>query len=105
MLAALSTAPLPILGQVVLLAPAVHLKNQISPLVTAIHNFGLLNYLGDKEFMSHGWFYSSVGTRMCSLFSFICKGFIGLIEDQDISHDNTSRFDVVAGHDPSGTSI
>ena len=41
----------------------------------------------------------------CAAFKHVCADFIGAIMDADPELDNYDRYDVLAGHEPSGTSL
>lgn len=58
------------------------------------------------EFMpSMGWFETDAGALFCSDFPHICGDLFTQLMDGDPTVDNYERYDVVAGHDPSGTSV
>ena len=54
---------------------------------------------------SFGWFKSDIGVIFCATYPLICNDFIGQMCDADPSLDNYDRYDVMVGHDPSGTSV
>ncbi len=51
------------------------------------------------------WFETDLGIVFCSNFAHICGDAIGQICDADPQLDNYDRYDVLIGHDPSGTSL
>lgn len=51
------------------------------------------------------WFSTDVGIIFCSAFQKVCGDVMGEIMDADSSYDNYERYDVLVGHDPSGTSV
>ncbi len=51
------------------------------------------------------WFETDVGVAFCSAFGKICADLMTQVMDGDASVDNYERYDVLAGHDPSGTSV
>ena len=58
------------------------------------------------EFMpTLNWFETDAGVLFCGAFPKVCDDFIGQVCDADPKLDNYERFDVLAGHDPSGTSV
>ena len=54
---------------------------------------------------SLGWFESDVGRVFCADFSKVCGDLMRYVMDADPSLDNYERYDVLVGHDPSGTSV
>eukprot|EP00827_Trimyema_finlayi_P003561 TRINITY_DN326_c0_g1_i5.p2 TRINITY_DN326_c0_g1~~TRINITY_DN326_c0_g1_i5.p2 ORF type:complete len:185 (-),score=53.68 TRINITY_DN326_c0_g1_i5:96-650(-) len=57
------------------------------------------------EFMGENFFVSNFGSYFCSVFKLVCNEIISLITNMDKTTDNYDRYDVLAGHDPSGTGI
>lgn len=58
------------------------------------------------EFMpSLGWFTTDIGVLFCADFPKVCADLLAQIMDADPSVDNYDRYDVLVGHDPSGTSV
>jgi len=51
------------------------------------------------------WFESDAGIIFCSTFPKVCGDVLAQICDADPSLDNYDRYDVLVGHDPSGTSV
>lgn len=65
-----------------------------------------MEMLGIHEFMPNGgWVFSAVGSRFCAMFASICGDLIASITSADKELDNYDRYDVLAGHDPAGTSV
>lgn len=54
---------------------------------------------------SSGWFKSQMGILFCSMFSKVCGDLVGQVMDGDPDLDNYERYDVIVGHNPSGTSV
>jgi hypothetical protein len=52
-----------------------------------------------------GWFETDVGVAFCAAFGKVCGDIMTQIMDGDASVDNYERYDVLVGHDPSGTSV
>jgi len=50
------------------------------------------------------WITTDVGRVFCSTFAGVCGDLIGSIISADPKLDNYDRYDVLAGHDPAGTS-
>lgn len=62
--------------------------------------------MGIHEFMpSFGWFKSDMGILFCSAFDKVCADVVGEVMDGDPTLDNYDRYDVIVGHNPSGTSV
>lgn len=58
------------------------------------------------EFMpSFGWFTTDIGVLFCADFPKVCADLLAQVMDADPSVDNYDRYDVLVGHDPSGTSV
>jgi hypothetical protein len=51
------------------------------------------------------WFETDAGTLFCADFPHVCGDIFTILMDGDPKVDNYERYDVVAGHDPSGTSV
>lgn len=61
---------------------------------------------GIHEFLPGlSWFETDAGIVFCSTFPKVCGDVIGQICDADPELDNYDRYDVLVGHDPSGTSL
>ena len=54
---------------------------------------------------SLGWFTTDTGVLFCATFSKVCGDVMTQVMDGDPSLDNYERYDVLVGHDPSGTSV
>ena len=54
---------------------------------------------------SPGWFETDVGIAFCKSFNKVCQDILAQLMDADPSLDNYNRYDVLIGHDPSGTSV
>jgi gastric triacylglycerol lipase len=66
----------------------------------------ILDDLGINEFMQGDtWITSDVGRIVCGLIPSLCNDLIGSITSADKDLDNYERYDVLAGHDPAGTSV
>jgi len=65
----------------------------------------LLDIFNINEFLGENWLITNFGSAFCALFGKLCDDFVAAIADMDASRDNYERYDVVAGHDPSGTSV
>lgn len=89
--------------------PVAYVKNSKSHLVDLLDKSGLLEWYhlrGIYEFMpSLGWFKSDVGILFCATFAKVCGDVMTQVMDGDPSLDNYERYDVLVGHDPSGTSV
>lgn len=89
--------------------PVAYLKHSKSHLVGFLDKSGLLAWYhlrGIHEFMpSLKWFETDEGIIFCSTFPKICGDVMTQICDGDPSLDNYERYDVLVGHDPSGTSV
>lgn len=89
--------------------PVAYLKNSKSHLVDLLDKSGILEWYhirGIHEFMpSLGWFQTTTGVAFCAAFSKICGDVMTQVMDGDASLDNYERYDVLVGHDPSGTSV
>lgn len=53
----------------------------------------------------YDWFTTDVGILFCSTFAKVCGDAMTQIMDGDPTLDNYERYDVLIGHDPSGTSV
>lgn len=51
------------------------------------------------------WFETDVGMIFCADFPYVCADLLKYVMDADPSLDNYQRYDVLVGHDPSGTSV
>jgi hypothetical protein len=61
--------------------------------------------LGIHEFLTGDtWITSDVGRVFCGLFGEVCNDLIGSITSADKDLDNYERYDVLAGHEPAGSS-
>lgn len=89
--------------------PVAYVKNAKSHILTLLNNSPVLEWYhlrGIHEFMpSFGWFTTDIGIVFCSTFPKICGDIMTQIMDGDASVDNYDRYDVLVGHDPSGTSV
>lgn len=89
--------------------PVAYVKNSRSHLVDLLDKSLLLQWYhlrGIWEFLpSMGWFDTSAGVAFCAAFSKVCGDFMTQVMDGDPSLDNYERYDVLVGHDPSGTSV
>lgn len=89
--------------------PVAYLKNTNSHLVDLLDKSGLLEWYhlrGIHEFMpSLKWFESDVGITFCRAFARVCADIMTQVMDGDPTLDNYERYDVLIGHDPSGTSV
>ena len=65
----------------------------------------LLDIFNINEFLGENWLITNFGSAFCALFGEVCANLVATIADMDASRDNYERYDVVAGHDPSGTSV
>lgn len=54
--------------------------------------------------MDTTFFTSEIGEIFCAMFGKICDDLVASLADADPTKDNYERYDVVAGHDPAGTS-
>jgi len=65
----------------------------------------LLVDFGINEFMvGDTWLTSDAGRIFCGAFPLVCGDIIGAIVSADKNLDNYERYDVLAGHEPAGTS-
>lgn len=89
--------------------PIAEIKYSNSHLVDLLDKSGLIEWFHLRkvyEFLpSFGWFDTDVGVLFCATFPKICGDFLGQICDADPNLDNYDRYDVLVGHDPSGTSV
>jgi gastric triacylglycerol lipase len=51
------------------------------------------------------WFETDAGMLFCADFAYVCGDLLKYIADADPTLDNYDRYDVLIGHDPSGTSV
>lgn len=65
----------------------------------------LLDIFNVNEFLGENWLITNFGSAFCALFGKICDDLVATLADMDASRDNYERYDCVAGHDPSGTSV
>ena len=65
----------------------------------------LFDVLNVHEFMGENWLITNFGSEFCAIFGKICDDIVASLADMDSTRDNYERYDVVAGHDPSGTSV
>jgi len=65
----------------------------------------LLTDLKVKEFGGPSFFTSEIGRVVCGHFALICGDIVGALVTADKNLDNYDRYDVLAGHDPAGTSL
>lgn len=91
------------------LGPVALVKHASSNLVNLLDKSGLVQWYHLRkiyEFMpSFGWFQTDVGILFCVNFPQVCGDFLKEMCDADPSLDNYDRYDVIIGHEPSGTSI
>jgi gastric triacylglycerol lipase len=89
--------------------PIAYVSYQQSHIMTLLDKSKLLDWYKLRhihEFMpSAGWFETDIGIAFCATFPKVCADFLAQIMDADPSVDNYERYDVLAGHDPSGTSV
>jgi gastric triacylglycerol lipase len=89
--------------------PVAYVGNARSNIVDLLDKSLLIQWYhlrGIHEFLpSLGWFETDVGIIFCAEFPKVCGDFLGQICDADPSLDNYDRYDVLVGHDPSGTSV
>lgn len=65
----------------------------------------LLDIFNIHEFLPQNWLITNFGSAFCALFGKLCDDFVASLADMDPNVDNYERYDVLAGHDPSGTSV
>lgn len=89
--------------------PVATVKYSKSHLVELLDKSELISWYhlrGIYEFMpGFGWFETDAGVLFCAAFGKICGDIMTQIMDGDPSVDNYERYDVLVGHDPSGTSV
>jgi gastric triacylglycerol lipase len=89
--------------------PVAYINHQESHIIGLLDKSLLLEWYKKKnihEFMpGMSWFETSAGMLFCSDFAYVCADFLKYIADADPSLDNYDRYDVLIGHDPSGTSV
>ena len=89
--------------------PVVYVKYMTSPLMellkkTKIEQWFYIRH--DYQFMpSMNWFESAIGRAFCADFSYVCGDVMRYVMDANPNLDNYERYDVLVGHDPSGTSV
>lgn len=89
--------------------PVAYITYQSSPLMKLLDKSPLLEWYRLRhihEFLpSFGWFTTDVGVAFCAEFSYVCGDVMRYVMDADPNLDNYDRYDVLVGHDPSGTSV
>jgi len=89
--------------------PVAYVKNSKSHLVDLLDKSGLLEWYhirGIHEFLpSLKWFESDAGIIFCRAYARVCADLMTQVMDGDPTLDNYQRYDVLIGHDPSGTSV
>lgn len=53
---------------------------------------------------SPGWIKTDIGIAFCNIYTYVCNDILKYTSDADPKLDNYQRYDVLLGHDPSGTS-
>lgn len=89
--------------------PVGFVNHQTSRLMTLVDHSLLLQWYelnAIHEFLpSFGWFDTEAGVLFCAAFEGFCSDLIKNICDTDPKLDNADRYDVIFGHEPSGTSV
>ena len=89
--------------------PVAFCDHQTSRLMTLLDHSPLLQWYESHkiyEFLpSLDWFETTAGVVFCAAFEEFCSDLIKNICDADPTLDNADRFDVIFGHEPSGTSV
>ena len=65
----------------------------------------LLDLFNVNEFLGENWLITNFGSAFCALFGKVCDDLVATLADMDPTRDNYERYDCIAGHDPSGTSV
>lgn len=96
------------LRKYIALGPVAHVYHQTSTIMELLAD-SRMQYLLDifdvNEFLPQNWMITNFGSAFCAIFGKICDDFVSLLADMDPNVDNYDRYDVLAGHDPSGTSV
>lgn len=91
------------------LGPVAYITHQKSSVINLLDKSLLLEWYHLRhihEFMpSLSWFETDIGVLFCADFSYVCADVLKYVMDADPSLDNYERYDVLVGHDPSGTSV
>lgn len=89
--------------------PVGYVNHITSPLFKELDRTAIIKFYEIRhiyEFMpSFGWFTTDIGVLFCAEFGRICADLMAAVMDANPSLDNYERYDVLAGHDPAGTSI
>ena len=89
--------------------PVVFVKHASSKVVDLLDHKAVVEWFrlrGVHEFMPGlKWFETDLGIIFCSSYAEVCGDALKYVCDADPSLDNYERYDVLIGHDPSGTSL
>ena len=91
------------------LGPVAYLGNVRSHLITTLARtpllVQLLQQVGKYGVLMPNWFSSQGGRAICTTFSWTCSLGLNLVSDDKPNTNNEAKYDALAGHYPSGTSV